>query len=146
AGYQGSARLEWGFDDQGRLTSVAFLGADEKPVLSQLGFARAVYGYDERGQLTQSRYLDLDGETVKTRLVVRTAPPQGGLRAGDVVVRYADQAVTCAQQLRSLALAESGSGKQTEVVVLRGEERLKLKIWPPGGGGPFGPGRGGPFA
>jgi YD repeat-containing protein len=144
-GYQGAARLEWSFNDQGRLTSVAFQGGDEKPVLSQLGYARAVYSYDEQGRLTQSRYLDLEGHAVRTRLLVRNAPPQGELRPGDVVVRYAGQAVNCAQKLRALALAESGSGKQTEVVVLRGEERLTLKIWPPGGGGPFGPGRPPPF-
>jgi hypothetical protein len=149
AAYQGAARLAWSFDGHGRLTSVVFQGGDEKPVLSQLGYARASYTYDERGQLVQSSYLDLEGNPVSTRLVVSPAgigprggpPPQYGLRPGDVLLRYGGQPVRCAHKLRALVLADSGSGKQAEVQVLRDGRRLTFTIWPPPAGAPFGPGR-----
>jgi hypothetical protein len=137
---QGAARLEWAFDDQGRLTSVTYLGADDKLILSQLGYARATWSYNDRGQLEQSRYLDLEGTPVRTQLVVRNPPPPLGLQPGDVLLRYAGRPVSCAHKLRALAIADAGSGRQTEVEVLRGGTRLTVKIWPPPGG-PFGPGR-----
>ena len=130
----GYYRRESSYTASGNLEETRYFDANAQPCLSSNGYAHVKFTYDEKGRVRRRQHFDLDSREVPTVAMITAVDPDSpaatsGLKPGDIVLRYHDEAIEHADQLSALTRAP---GKGTRpMIVTRAGQQLSLDV-PPG--------------
>ena len=127
----GYHRRESSYDAAGRLVETRYLDVENKPCLSDGGFSRVRFVYDEQGRVRKRLHFDQAGHELATAVVI-TAVDEGGpaakagVKAGDAVLRYGDEAIESLEALIEL-VRRNGTGMR-RLVLERGGQQVSLDV------------------
>lgn len=134
----GFSRIHHEYDEQGRLVELVCYDPQGVVVNSRYGYARLRFVYDPAGTLQDVDHLDPTGAPVPGRwaCVVKTIFPgtaaqRLGLKAGDVIVRYAGREINSFHVFIAVRDAVPADSAPLELVVERQGVELAFHI-PPG--------------
>jgi len=137
AGPGNISRVRISYDRQGNRTSESYFDTQDRPMLGPAGYAEARFSYDLSGHLTDWRFFDAAGNPVQTRVVVERAAEEAGpsaqdrpdptdLKVGDVLLRYANKAISHTMQLYELKRREDHDRAPRPAEVLRDGKTVKV--------------------
>ncbi|MFM7148899.1 MAG: hypothetical protein ACKO23_03565, partial [Gemmataceae bacterium] len=135
----GVARQTRRFDERANLVFEAFFDRDGQPTEGVFGYASARFTYDANDNLESSQYLDDQGNPVKTCVMwlyaserrrgrPASTDPASQLQAGDIILSYDGEELSCARIFSQRKRQESMTGAMKVLRVRRGDKVLTLQI------------------